>query len=133
MPGVSAKSSNDPTATFFETLAARGDEPLLRKASGSTRFEIVDGDRIQRWLVTVDKGRVAVSRRTVAAPDCVIRADKALFDRIASGKQNAVAAVLRGDLAVEGDWRLLVWMQRLFPGPRRSRPTATAGYARRRG
>jgi len=32
---------------------------------------------------------------------------------------NAVAAVLRGDLEVEGDWRLLVRMQRLFPGRRR--------------
>ena len=30
---------------------------------------------------------------------------------------NPVAAVLRGELAIEGDWRLLVLVQRLFPGP----------------
>ncbi len=128
-----AKPASDPTARFFESLAARGEEPLLRKATGSARFEIVDGKRTKRWLVTVDKGRLQVSRQVVASPDCVIRVDKTLFDKIASGKENAVAAVLRGDLALDGDWRLLVWVQRLFPGPRQRRRTMTAGYARRRG
>jgi predicted lipid carrier protein YhbT len=130
---MATKPSNDPTARFFEALADRGDEPLLRKASGSTRFEVVDGKRTRRWVVTVDKGRIGVSRQAGAFPDCVFRVDKTLFDRIASGKENAVAAVLRGDVAIEGDWRLLVWMQRLFPGPQRWRRTDTAGYARRRG
>ena len=128
-----AKTSPDPTERFFETIAAHGHEPLLRKANGTTRFEIVDGKRKSRWFVTVDKGDLSVSRRYARDPDCAIRGDKALFDRIASGKANAVAAVLRGDLAIDGDWRLLVWMQRLFPGQRRPRTTGTAGYARRRG
>ena len=55
---------------------------------------------------------------------CVAWCDRAVFDKVASGKLNAVAAVLRGDLQVEGDWRLLVCMQRLFPGPRRRRSAA---------
>ena len=50
---------------------------------------------------------------------CVMRADKAVFDKIASGRLNAVAAVLRGDLQVEGDWRLLVLHAAALPGPRR--------------
>jgi hypothetical protein len=128
-----AKPTTDPTATFFEALAGYGYEPLLRKATGTTRFEIVDGRRSRTWFVRVDKGELSVSRRHVETPDCVIRADRALFDRIAAGKVNAVAAVLRGDLAIDGDWRLLVWMQRLFPGPRLRKKTGTAGYARRRG
>ena len=33
----------DPTAAFFEELATRTDEPLLRKATGATQLEIVDG------------------------------------------------------------------------------------------
>ena len=127
-----AKSADDPTARFFEALAERGDEPLLRKATGSARFEIVDGRRTLRWLLTVDKGRLSVSRATTGTPGCVLRVDKSLFDRIAAGKDNAVAAVLRGDLAVEGDWRFLVWLQRLFPGQRTRRQTTKAGYARRR-
>jgi putative sterol carrier protein len=128
-----AKSTTDPAERFFSELETRGHEPLLQKAEGTTRFEIVDGKRTQRWLVSVARGELAVSRRGTASPDCVIRVDKALFDKVVSGKENAVAAVLRGDVAIEGDWRLLVWMQRLFPGPRRRRRTTTAGYARRRG
>ena len=127
-----ARPSLDPTEEFFAALAALGDAPLLRKADGSTRFEIVDGRRTLRWSVSVDKGHLSVSRRSTAAPDCTVRADKELFDKIAAGKVNAVAAVLRGDLVIEGDWRLLVWMQRLFPGRHGGRRTGTAGYARHR-
>jgi SCP-2 sterol transfer family len=126
-----AKPTTDPTERFFETVAAYGYAPLLRKADGTTRFDIVDGKRTSRWIVKVDKGHISVSRGNVANPDCAIRADKALFDRIASGKLNAVAAVLRGDMAIDGDWRLLVWMQRLFPGQRPRRRAGRAGYARR--
>jgi putative sterol carrier protein len=111
-------STKDPVERFFAELATRGHEPLLRKASGSARFDVRDGRRTRRWVVTVDDGDVAVLPGNGAAA-CVIRADKAVFDRIVAGRMNAVAAVLRGDLEVEGDWRLLVRMQRLFPGRRR--------------
>ena len=47
---------------------------------------------------------------------CAIRVEKPVLDRIVTGRLNAVAAVLRGDLVVDGDWRLLVRIQRLFPG-----------------
>lgn len=113
----------DPTAAFFDELAGRGHEPLLRKAKGSARFDIVERRKTLRWLVTFDKGDIKVSRRNVSA-DCVIRADKALFDQVASGKQNAVAAVLRGDLGVQGDWRMLVRIQRLFPSSASARRSA---------
>ena len=108
----------DPAERFFAAVAARGHEPLLRKASGATRFEIVDGRRTRRWIVAVSKGDITVTKGGGDA-DCVVRAEKSVFDKLASGKLNAVAAVLRGDLEVEGDWRQLVRMQRLFPGPRR--------------
>ena len=115
-----ARRASDPTERFFAELAAREHEPLLRKASGTTRIDVVAGRRTQRWLIAVDKGAIAVSRGSGEAA-CVVRAEKAVFDRIASGRMNAVAAVLRGDLAVEGDWRMLVRMQRLFPGPPKRR------------
>ena len=110
----------DPTARFFAELAGRAHEPLLRKATGRFRFDVVDGRRTRRWLVTVEGGNLAV---TVGNGDasCVVHADKAIFDKLASGRLNPVAAVLRGDLKVDGDWRLLVLIQRLFPGPRASR------------
>ena len=111
-------ATKDPAEQFFAELATRGHEPLLRKASGSTRFDVRDGRRTRRWVVAVDDGDVAVSTGKGDAA-CVIRADKAVFDKIVAGRMNAVAAVLRGDLEVEGDWRLIVRMQRLFPGRRR--------------
>lgn len=116
----------DPTAEFFAELGQRGQEPLLSKTRGRARIDLVQGKRTQRWLLTVDKGSLLVSKENAAA-DCVIRADKALFDRIVTGKQNAVAAVLRGELEIAGDWRFLVLLQRLFPSPprpRRRRQTA---------
>jgi putative sterol carrier protein len=115
---------SDPTARFFAELAERGHEPLLRKASGSMRFDVVAGRRTRRWLVSVDKGALAVTEGDADAT-CVIRADQAVFDKVASGRLNAVAAVLRGELTVTGDWRLLVRLQRLFPSPPRRRRRST--------
>jgi putative sterol carrier protein len=123
----------DATAEFFDALVARGHEPLLEKTTGTMRFDLRDGKKLDRWLVSVIKGDLAVSRRNVRA-DCVITADKALFDSIASGRTNAMAAMLRGALGVEGDPQLMVLFQRLLPGPpraRKRRPRTTP--ARRKG
>ena len=118
----------DSTTQFFDELGRRGHEPLLEKTSGTIRIDLKDGRKTERWLVTIAKGDLAVSRENAEA-DCVISGDRALFDDIASGKTNAVAAMLRGTIGVEGDAPLLVSFQRLLPGPpparrRRSRTTA---------
>lgn len=99
--------------TFFDELAQRGYEPSLAKASGTARFEIANG-KTERWLLTIDKGRLSVSRRNARA-DTVVRSDRRTFARVLSGKENVMAAVLRGEIAIEGDSRLLVGLQRLFP------------------
>jgi len=120
----------DGIAEFFAELAQRGHEPLLAKGNGTLRFDLADGKRTERWLVTVKKGDIAVSHRNVQA-DCVVRTDRAHFEAIARGELNAMAALLRGVADVEGSVELLVLFQRLFPGPPRSRRRHTAGYARR--
>jgi putative sterol carrier protein len=104
----------DVTAEFFEGLRRRGPEPLLGNARGSLRFDLADGGG--RWLVTIGGGKLAVSRRGGKA-DCIVRARKEVFDRVADGTQNAMAAMLRGELVVEGDPTLLVRFQRLLPSP----------------
>ena len=121
----------DPTTAFFEELRRRGHEPRIRQATGTLRFELTKGKTVDRWLVSIARGDVTVAHKGGTA-DCIVRADRALFDRLASGELNGVAAVLRGELVAEGDWKLLVLFQRLFPGkPPRARKQR-AGYARRR-
>jgi hypothetical protein len=105
----------DVTVEFFDDLAQRGHEPLLGNASGTLRFDIADGKKIETWFVTIDKGDVTVSRAGGAA-DSTLVVGKALFDRLASGQASAVAEVLRGTLTIEGDWRLLVLFRRILPG-----------------
>jgi putative sterol carrier protein len=105
----------DATTEFFQALEARGHEPALEKASGSVRFDLTDNGRKTRWLVEIDHGDISVSHRNAKA-DCVIRGKKSLFEDIANGKANAVAAVLRDELQIEGSPELIVLFQRLFPG-----------------
>ena len=121
----------DSVEAFFEELASRGHEPLVRKVTGSARFDVGDGKRTERWSVTIDKGDIRVSRKNAAA-DCVVRADKASFERAVLGDLNLMAAVLRGEVVVEGDPRLLVVIQRLFPRPSGRRPRRkSSGSARK--
>jgi putative sterol carrier protein len=110
----------DATAEFFQGLEARGHEPALEKSTGTLRFDISNGGkRRTRWSVAIKRGDVTVSHRNTKA-DCVVRADHALFDGIARGEINTIAAVLRGAMDVEGDLRLLIGFRRLFPDPPRS-------------
>jgi putative sterol carrier protein len=133
--GLMHAVKQQPTASsdrFFVAIRERGSSALLKYVSGTVRFDLCDGDRVDRWLVTVTKGEVTVKRRNGRA-DAVVRADQALFSDIVTGRKNAQAAYLRGALAVEGDMRLVVQLLRLLPGPPRaqvSEPTKATGGAR---
>jgi ubiquinone biosynthesis protein UbiJ len=117
----------DVIVEFFDALDRRGHEPILEKASGTLRFDVADGKRIERWFVAVERGDVAVSRQNRAA-ECVVRLDRPVFEAIVSRTANGTAAMLRGTVLVEGNLQLLVLFQRLFsrfPG------SSEAGDARR--
>jgi len=104
----------DPTAVLFDDVARRGREPLPGRAVGRIRFELVGDAGTDVWLVSFDKGDVSVSREDLAG-ECVVRTQKRQFDAIAAGEVNAMAAMLRGALTIEGDPELLVRFQRLLP------------------
>ena len=106
----------DATADFFDGLTKRGQEPLLGKLKATVRFDIVAGKRTDHRLLGIKDGALDVSRSDGEA-DCVLRADKSAFDKVASGRTNAMAAYLRGALTLDGEPRLLVRLQRLFPPP----------------
>jgi len=111
-------SSETPTSEFFALVANRSPEPLIKNVTGTIRFDVADGSNIEHWLVTMKKGEVEVSNRNSTA-DAVVRADRPVFDEIASGAKNAMAAFLRGALSVEGDMDLTVQFLRLLPAPPR--------------
>ena len=97
-------------------LARRGREPALASRSGTVRIELVHGGKTRSWRVTVARGEVAVARGAGKA-DTVIRAEVDVFDGIAEGRVNAMAALLRGLVTVEGDAGLALSLERLLPGP----------------
>lgn len=121
--------TSDVVADFFAELGRRGHEPLVENTSGSARFDVADGKQTERWLLTIDKGDLSVSRKNAAA-DCVVRVDRPSFERAVSGKVNLMAAALRGEFSLDGDPRLLVHLQRLFPRPSRRRRRSGAASKR---
>jgi putative sterol carrier protein len=106
----------DSTADFFDKLGRRGHEPLLNSVSGTLRFDLTDGPRTDQWYVRVTKGDMKVGQEELAA-DTIVRVDKDVFIAMTEGRVNAVAAFLRGELALDGDVGLIISFQRLFPGP----------------
>ena len=105
----------DTTTAFFEELAERGYDPSFANRRGTVCIELTTGTESEPWLVTIDHGDVTVFQGTGSA-DCTLRGSKELFEQVFTGKVNAVAAVLRGAIAIEGDSQLLILFQRLFPG-----------------
>lgn len=105
----------NPTEHFFSELSRRGHEPLLRRASGTVRFDLDDGGRVEHWLVDIRHGDVSVSRRAIPA-DCLLHMSRAYFDRMVTGEVNGLATILRNAGSFEGDPSLLVLLQRIFPG-----------------
>ena len=105
--------------TFVAGISAEP-QPLLAHTKGTLLFEIRDHDGTAWWLVGVDKGRVAIEAVAGAVEaDATIHAERSLLEAIVQGRANAMAAMLRGEMQVEGDAQLLMAFQRIFPGPRR--------------
>jgi hypothetical protein len=101
---------------FFTELGRRGYEPLLEAASGTMRFDVHRDGRTESWLVQVDHGSVTAAQDGGDA-EAVVDIDGDLSDKIVTGQVNAMAAVFRGAVHVEGDPELLLQLQRTFPGP----------------
>ncbi|WP_200214894.1 SCP2 sterol-binding domain-containing protein [Micromonospora coerulea] len=110
----------DATTRFFEDLDRRGFEPLLQKTSGTLRFDLHEGAQTTHWLLEVDRGNLRVRQEDREA-DTVVGTDPRLFGDLVTGGENAIAALIRGDMTVSGDLRLLLQVERLFPGPADSR------------
>ena len=108
----------DTISCFFQELGDQGYNPLLGHMHGKVRFDLSSGNGggEDQWLVVVDHGAVTVSEQKGEA-DCTIGTKRPLFERVIHGEENAMAAVLRGDMRCTGDVEMLLLIQRIFPGP----------------
>jgi putative sterol carrier protein len=111
-----AANESDPTTQLFNRISRGGREDSLADVEGRLRFDLNMGDHVEQWAIDVHYGQITVSR-DATEPDCVVALDKELLDRIATGQANAMSALLRADIVVSGDVRLLVLLERLLPGP----------------
>lgn len=119
-----------PIQDLLEALAARSRERPIAGIDGLVRFDVDDGGRVDSWYLTIAKGIVTVAREG-GEPDCVATGDVATFEAVLSGRANAVAALLRGALDVEGKIVLMTALQALFPGSPGADGLPAAGYAER--
>ncbi|MBE1484595.1 SCP2 sterol-binding domain-containing protein [Plantactinospora soyae] len=107
----------DPTAKFFSALEERGPDLLPVKARGTIRFDLEGADGgVNHWFVSINRGNVLVSHENREA-DCVVATGQELFDRLAVGEAQVVAAYNRNDVTVQGNLPLLLMFRRAFPAP----------------
>jgi hypothetical protein len=110
----------NPTTEFLEELGRRGYLNLFENIRGRLRLDLRHDGDADNWLVEADNGHVRVSR-TRADADCVIHSDRDFFDRVVTGEANALAALLRGVIEIEGDLHLALMLGRALPGPPQTR------------
>jgi hypothetical protein len=110
----------DPVTEFFERVGSRPFEPRLAWADDAMRFDLRDGERVEHWLITINRGSFRVLREERPA-GVVVTVDRALFGRMVEGTSNVYSAWLRDELRIAGGnptlffafWRL----PRLVPSP----------------
>lgn len=103
----------DSAEDFFTSIGVNRHVPRLARCHGAVRFDIMTPDGVDSWRVDIIKGEVTATRDRSPA-EAVVRAEKAIVDGVVRGDVNPVAATLRGVLVVEGNWDLLLLIQRLF-------------------
>jgi putative sterol carrier protein len=105
----------DPTEEFFAKMQANP-QPALHNVQATLRIDLTDRASTAHWYLEIDHGKITVSHRADDA-DAVVRGERVLFEQLVSGRANAFAAALRGQIRFEGDARLLVALQSVLPGP----------------
>lgn len=106
--------------TFFDNLVRSGGR-MLRQISGTMRFDLRYPDRVDHWNLRIDQGRITVTHGGTPEVDTVIHTDEELFLRMAHGEVKPVSAWLRNDFTADGEFRLVMVLERLFAPPPNAR------------
>jgi predicted lipid carrier protein YhbT len=122
----------DPTAEFFDRIGHCQHEDELVNLPGTVRFDITGDQGTEHWLIKVANGDIDLSHE-VREADLVISSDRAWFNRIVTGKAQVFATLLRNDLKVAGDMRLIGVLVRLSLPPSGHHPRSLVAKGGDRG
>jgi hypothetical protein len=112
----SAGTAADPVTRFFAALDQPGHLATFEGESATLRLDVLDGQKVERWHVSITDGDVAVSHSAGPA-DATVRIDRPHFEAMVTGRLNAQAGFLRGLFTCEGSAGALMMFQRCLPGP----------------
>ncbi|MEU7841955.1 SCP2 sterol-binding domain-containing protein [Micromonospora sp. NPDC049114] len=115
-------------ARFLQDLDGSRRPDLAETTAGTLRLDMRGEGCTDHWYLTVADQHVRVTRSADDA-DLLVRADRAVFDQLASGQLHLAEALLRNELTVRGDMALLMLLRRIFPGPADARHPRALGRA----
>ncbi|MCM0674573.1 SCP2 sterol-binding domain-containing protein [Micromonospora phytophila] len=104
------------TERFFESLPARAPEVLRGRVAGTIQIDLSCGNQTAHWLVRMRPGAIEVSRNRGPA-DAIWYSTEELFDRLVTGRAQAIAAVLRNESTFSGNVVLFLAFRAFFPDP----------------
>ncbi|MEH0935781.1 SCP2 sterol-binding domain-containing protein [Micromonospora psammae] len=118
-----------PVTEQLERLDPARRPDLPETTAGTLRLDLRDDGHTEHWYLTIHDQRVTVSRSAEEA-ELVVSADRSAFDRLATGQTHVAAALVRNEISVRGDMRLLMALRRIFPGPAGARHPRELGRRR---
>ncbi|MGN9810637.1 SCP2 sterol-binding domain-containing protein [Micromonospora sp. BQ11] len=101
---------------FFESLPARAPGVLRAPVAGTLQIDLSRGNETIHWLVRMGPGRIEVSQARGPA-DAIWYNSEDLFERLVTGRAQAIAAVLRNESTYSGNVSLFFALRRFFPDP----------------
>ncbi|MGN9776059.1 SCP2 sterol-binding domain-containing protein [Micromonospora sp. H33] len=104
------------TERFFESLPARAPAVLRGPISGTIQIDLSNGNRTEHWRIRMAPGSIEVSRMRGPA-DGIWYSSQDLFDRLVTGRAQAISAVLRNESSFSGNVVLFLAFRRFFPNP----------------
>jgi hypothetical protein len=101
---------------FFASLPARAPAVLRGPTHGRLQLDLTTGDRTEHWFLEMGPGTIRVSREQLPA-DAVFTVSADLFEGLVTGREAALAAVLRNEATFSGEVVLFLVLRRFFPAP----------------
>lgn len=102
---------------FFASLPARAPAVLRSPIGGTLQIDLTEGNHTEHWYVMLAPGSAQVSRQEERPADAVLTIGTPLFEALVTGREAALAAVLRNEATFSGHVVLFLALRRFLPDP----------------